>query len=128
LEAGKEYKLQFQFDEESPWSGLFTAGKMGTLTVLTIAFSDGRFFQELAKKQALVIHYNDSLVARLPLSGSYAALKSVIQCQDRVNAIAAGNSDDPFADRDVSRPSDPFSNGSRLLDRGRFRDANDPFK
>ena len=97
---------------------------MGTSTVLTVAFSTGKFFQEFAAKQGLVIHYNDTLVASLRLTGSYAALNSVMQCQDKVSAVASGR-DDPFADPGVSRPSDPFAKGSP---RGVFRDASDPFK
>jgi hypothetical protein len=102
---------------------------MGTATLLAVTFSDGRFFQEFAAKQALVIYYNDTFVTRFPLTGSYAALNSVVQCQDKVNAIAAEKSDDPFANESASRPSDPFSKGSRPLDfsgKG-IRDASDPF-
>jgi hypothetical protein len=97
---------------------------MGNITtVLEVTFTDGRFMREFATKQMLVITYNDKIVTRLPLTGSFAAMGSVVQCQAKVDAVAAGKSD-PFSNRDAQpvdiRRTDPFAGGG-------VRRASDPF-
>jgi hypothetical protein len=126
LTVGNKYELKFQFDAESPWKGPFTATKMGDTTVLRVNFSDGKFLREFGAKQVLIISYESKIVSRLPLTGSLAAMKSVLQCQAKVEEIAAAK-DDPFSKRGVAQPplnprrpndEDPFA-------RGGFHSAND---
>lgn len=109
LEIGKEYDLTFEFDGETPWNGTFKARKLGTLTILTASFKDAKFLREFAARPALTICYNGTVVTKLPLTGSFAAMQSLVQCQDKVDAIAGTPS---------TRP-DPFSGGTRR--------ASDPF-
>jgi hypothetical protein len=107
LEEGKNYKLKFQFDAETPWTAGSAAIKLGPgATALLVVFSDVRFFQEFASKNTLVVSYDDTIVTRLPLTRSLAAMRSVAQCQDKVDLVVAGQTD-PFSKRDTQ--SDPFS-------------------
>jgi hypothetical protein len=128
VQEGNKYELRFQFDAETPWRGDSRGIKMGTATFLLVKFHDATFFKEFATKNVLVISYGDRVVTRLPLTGSLAAMQSVIQCQGQVDSVVAGQTD-PFSNREAVKPSiqpkkpdDPFS-GSR----GR-RASSDPFE
>jgi hypothetical protein len=123
IERGKEYKLTFTFDADSPWGGTFTATNMGPTTVLLNGFTNAKFLTDFAAKNLLVITYGDTLVTRLPLTGSYAAVQSMVECQQKVDAVAEGQAD-PFAK--VQRPPvqpDPFAGPKKLPTA-----TNDPFK
>jgi hypothetical protein len=114
LQVGNTYKLAFRFDGELPWTGVFTATKWGTSTVLEGQFDTGKFLADFAMKQTVMIYYNGRVVSRLPLTGNLAAVQSVFQCQDKANAIASGQND-PFANVGAANPpinlspNDPFS-------------------
>jgi hypothetical protein len=125
VDVGREYGLTFQFDGEPSWKGMFTGKKMGSSLLLAIHV-DGKFMHDFATKKLLVIYYEDRVVTRLPLTGSLAAMQSVVQCQAKVDSIESGQND-PFSKRDVAqppldlgRPNNPFSGGG-------VRRANDPF-
>lgn len=111
LEVGKQYDLTFEFEGEVPWNGTFRAMKLGEATFLSASFSDAKFLREFAGRTALTISYNGKVITRLPLTGSYAAMKSLIQCQDKVDAISAPASthSDPFSGDSPRRASDPFA-------------------
>ena len=111
VEYGKEYKLSMEFDGGTPWTGTFRATKLGDLTVLANSFKDPEFLRDFGAKQRVAIYYDGKLVTTLPLTGSFAAMESLIECQTKVDAIA----NTPAA------PSDPFSGGSKT------RPAADPF-
>lgn len=111
IELGKEYDLTFQFDGETPWTGTFRGKKFGDGTFLAVNFKDAKFLREFAARPGLTIYYGDKLVTRLPLTGSYAAMQSLIQCQDKLDASLAPT---------PSLPRDPFSGGGA-------RPASDPF-
>jgi hypothetical protein len=113
IEVGKEYKLSLEFDGETPWAGTFRATSMGDVTVLFNSFDKPEFLREVAAKQKLTIYYDDKVVTTLPLTGSYAAVQSLIECQSKVDEAAS------------SAPSDPFSSGRT---RPASRTGNDPFK
>jgi hypothetical protein len=110
LEVGKQYKLSFQFDGESPWTGSFTAIQIGDVVALTNSFDKGTFLQDIGVKQALTVWFNGKFVTRLPLTGTYAAVQSLIQCQEKVNQLTAGSAKpaDPFSGDNVKRATDPF--------------------
>jgi hypothetical protein len=111
LEVGKQYKLSFQFDGEPPWTGNFTAVQIGNAVALTNFFDKGTFLQDIGVKQALSVWFNGKFVTRMPLTGTYAAVQSLVQCQERVNQITAGS----------ARPADPFRGNN-------VKPANDPFR
>src|SRR4029077_8979054 len=53
VEVGKEYRLTFQFDDETPWNGTFTAINLNGLAALANSFRDPKFLVEFGAKQAL---------------------------------------------------------------------------
>jgi hypothetical protein len=61
VEVGKEYRLTFQFDDEAPWNGTFTAINMSGTTALANTFKEPKFLVEFGAKQALSIYYSDNL-------------------------------------------------------------------
>jgi hypothetical protein len=107
VEIGKEYDLTFKFDGDDPWSGTFRATKLGALTVLVVYFSKPELLKDFGAKQGLTVYYDGKFVTRLPLTGSYAAMQTLVDCQSKIDARA-------------STPSDPFS-------RGGDRTVSDPF-
>jgi hypothetical protein len=116
IEAGKEYKLSLEFNDETPWIGTFRAITMGDVTVLFNPFNKPEFLREVGAKQKLTILYDDKVVTTLPLTGSYAAVQSLIECQSKVDEAAQ------------STPSDPFSSGSTRPASRSGGAAPDPFK
>src|SRR5262249_30975791 len=99
LEVGKEYSLVLQFDDEGPWEGKFTAVNMDGPIALVIQLSESKFFREFAAKQSLSIQYRQNPVTNLPLRGTFSAMRSLIECQGKVNEAAPSTPPraDPFA-------------------------------
>jgi hypothetical protein len=106
VESGKEYDLTLKFDGDAPWSGTFRATKMGPVTVLLNYFTNPQVLKDFGAKQSLTVYYDGNFVTKLPLTGSYAAMQTLVDCQNKLDARA-------------STPSDPFS--------GSGRSASDPF-
>jgi hypothetical protein len=111
IEVGKEYKLTFEFNDEPPWTGVFRALKLGELTLLSNYFNDSNFLKDFGAKQTLTIYYDGKFVTTLPLTGSFAAMQSLIDCQTKVDAraIAPPTNSDPFSGGGTRPASDPFS-------------------
>jgi hypothetical protein len=112
VEVGKEYKLRLQFDDENPWVGTFTGISLGTTTSLLTSFSNTQVWREFAAKHKLSVQYKQSAVTSLPLTGTFAAMRSLITCQDKINEAVnnqPAQRTDPFANG-TARPisSDPF--------------------
>src|SRR5262249_50593258 len=82
LEVGKQYKLGLEFDGEPQWTGTFTAARMGSAIALANSFDTGSFLQDMATKQSLTVYFEQTFVTKLPLTGTYAAVQSLVQCQE----------------------------------------------
>jgi hypothetical protein len=111
LEVGMKYKLTFKFDDEPGWGGTFTAVKLDTTVALVNYFTKSEFLKDLASKQVLAIYFGEKPVATLPLTGTFAAVQSLAQCQAKVNELTASRSpsrSDPFASGSVRPAVDPF--------------------
>lgn len=120
LEPGKEYKLSLKFDGESPWTGVFRALDLGDGDrTLWGDFTKVNFLKDLGAKQGMTVYYNDKRVTWIPLTGTSAAVRSMAQCQAKVDAIVdeTAHSKDPFAGS--PRSTDPF---------GETQPVSDPFR
>jgi hypothetical protein len=100
---------------------------MNGLIGLANYFDKAGFLLDVAKKQTLTVYFDGKFVTRLPLPPSYAAVQSLMQCQNKIDEITAssapsGRPSDPFANGRVpsSGPSDPFANDT-------VPPASDPF-
>jgi hypothetical protein len=117
VEVGKEYKLSFEFDGESPWTGVFRAIDLGDgLKALSGSFDKPGFMQDFGAKQKVNVYYEGKFVATLPLTGSFAAMQSLIECQSKVDEVlqsAPNSSPDPFSGSGDRPASDPFSPNAR---------------
>ena len=54
--------------------------------------------QDIADKNTLSIFYEEKVITSLPLTGTYAALQTVTQCQQRVDELVSKTprQPDPF--------------------------------
>jgi hypothetical protein len=75
------------------------------------AFQDARLLREFGARPALNIYYNGQVVTKLPLTDTYAAMKSLIECQDKADDLRATPSEHPgpFSGGPALRASDPFA-------------------
>ena len=104
LEVGKKYHVILRVDQLSPWEGNYSVVRIGTLPMLTIKINGARFLREVAEGQWLAISYRGRVITNLRLTGSYAAIMKMAECQRAMGVRQA----DPFA---VPRPrttTDPF--------------------
>jgi hypothetical protein len=113
VEVGKEYKLSFEFDGESPWTGVFRAIDLGDgFKALAGSFDKPDFMRDFGAKQKVNVYYEGKFVAMLPLTGSFAAMQALIQCQSKVEEVLGAPpvpSPDPFSGSGTRPASDPFS-------------------
>jgi hypothetical protein len=77
LGKGSYYTVSLQFDGAAPirWAGIVTEGGF-----LSFQFSDDRLWQMFAGSRLLTIWYQGNMVTRLPLTGTYAAIQVVREC------------------------------------------------
>jgi hypothetical protein len=108
LVKGKSYSLEYKFDEDSPWRGDFLATDMG----LYGKSNKPNFLIDFAAKRILTISYEGRFVARLPLTGSQAAIKEMWECQRAMLGQSAQGSSDPFA-AEEQNARDPFAGRTR---------------
>jgi hypothetical protein len=100
LVKGRSYTLEYKFDDDSPWRGNSIATEIG----LYGKSNKSNFLIDFAIKKILTISYEGRLVARLPLTGSQAAIKEMAECQ---RAMSGARSAQESSDRD------PFAAGGR---------------
>jgi hypothetical protein len=107
IEVGKDYPLDIQFGESTPWVVDARAIRMSDSVGLIFAFSGPDLAVDFMRKQNVLIRYKGVLVSDISLKGSYAAFMEVMRCQDAVDGRSVAKSADPFAStQDVS---DPFA-------------------
>jgi hypothetical protein len=110
LVKGKKYILEYRFDDDAPWRGDSIATDMG----LYGKSNKSDFLIDFANKRILTISYEGRLVARLPLTGSQAAIREMVECQQTMSGgRSAQGSSDPFAaeGRGPANARDPFAMG-----------------
>jgi len=115
LEIGKEYSTTLKFDDDSPWSGTAKAITLSTnVPLLYFPFSDTNFLNSIAVKQGVTVFYSGKIVTYLPLTGSFAAVQELVNCQTQFSDQTSGlqskdsGSEDPFK-APAPASSDPFS-------------------
>ncbi|MBO9449347.1 hypothetical protein J7426_03700 [Tropicibacter sp. R16_0] len=108
IEAGKEYKVEVKFGDESPWTmdmdGLKTDEFPG-LGIMIDAGSDQAklFIDEFQRENSMKWSFKSNVLGHYTLRGSRAAFDEVIACQR--SYMRAQSSSDPFA----QSSSDPFA-------------------
>ncbi|MGE3279642.1 MAG: hypothetical protein AB7H90_03720 [Alphaproteobacteria bacterium] len=112
IEPGKEYELEFQIDSKPKWRGNSKAIVVGDQGVkfLNVPFRDANFLTEFAVGQTLIVRYRNKAISTLRLTGTYAAMQELLQCQRSVEEnrpAASSESRDPFASADSPDPFAP---------------------
>ncbi|MCB5204211.1 hypothetical protein LH464_17230 [Neorhizobium sp. T786] len=116
LEAGKDYPVQIQFDNEVEWAATATGRKNNDATWLYVTTTDTGFLEEFSRKLGMRTTFRGTEIARLQLKGSSRAITEMLSCQSAVNEMmgarneqAAPPSQDPFAPTpEVKSATDPF--------------------
>ncbi len=114
LEAGKEYPVRIQFDNNTPWDATASAINMNSVNHLHINTKDADFAQEFSKKLGLRAYYAGKQIVALRLKGTSRAIEEMLNCQDTVTKYlnsksAPPKNADPFATTpSVKTSEDPF--------------------
>jgi hypothetical protein len=114
IQDGKDYDVQVRMDRDSPWYVTATGVQFDGLPFLMAETDDTDFLLDFAKKNSLAVSYGGQTVTSLSLSGTYAAVSEMINCQEQVNKRGGNSSADPFASSSSSNKSrsnsgDPFA-------------------
>ncbi len=102
LEAGKEYPVKIQFDNNPPWDAIASAINMDTVNHLHVNTKDADFAQEFSKKLGLRAYYAGKQIVALRLKGSSKAIDEMLNCQATVTKYIGATSPRPT-------PTDPFA-------------------
>lgn len=113
IEAGKLYDIEVAFGSASPWTGEASGMVLGNLPglLLDVPFDKDQaatFISEFQQMSRVAVTYQGTEIARLNLSGTYAAMEEVIACQSAISeasGAAASQAADPFA---APQGDDPF--------------------
>ncbi|MER8961572.1 hypothetical protein [Mesorhizobium sp. M0701] len=115
IEAGKDYDLILQVDNEPGWPSPATGYRFGSMPALIVGTNQTAFVDQLMRKHSLRVFFNGNQILNLSLRGSNAALLEMGNCQNQVDAYlgrknGGGTGSDPFAG-DVAAPAqkDPFA-------------------
>lgn len=118
LEAGKKYEISIQFGKKGKWTGSATAFKFesddeNTYLRQYVTNENGAgidFFQEFMEQRSMRLFYGEKQIDYLTLSGSYAAGKTLIECQKLMNTSNKTNESDPFLknNKPAKSTNDPF--------------------
>ena len=112
IEYGKNYAMEVQFGDESPWSGDavgFSFSPPENQPWLWITVSDdeelfGEFFGEFMAERSVDFLFKGESIANLSLKDSYKAGLKLFECQQAM----ASMSDDPFKATRHRPSDDPF--------------------
>jgi hypothetical protein len=104
IEADKDYDLTLTMGHRQPWEATATGVMMGDQPTLLVRSTDTDFLDEFSSQQNIKVEYSGDQIANLNLTGSAAAIREMINCQDTVNQSAKG-SGDPFK----KTAADPFA-------------------
>jgi hypothetical protein len=107
LEIGKIYAVNLQFDSGQPVTWRGRATDMNGSKVLYFPFDNMHFMKSFAEHNSLTVSYNNNLVTQLLLTGTYAAVQVLVDCNRQ---FLAATGDDPF--RSGVPSNDPFSPAS----------------
>jgi hypothetical protein len=99
-------QLQFQLDRRGKWPAPATATGILGFPFLLVGVEKADFFDELARRRNLRVHYKGKEIANLRLDKSRAAVNEWIECQKSMGTVRGQRKPDPFA---ADKTDDPFS-------------------
>jgi hypothetical protein len=103
IEQGKDYPIEFRFNDGTFWRGP-GVGVEGDTPGVYLPIDRPNFMVDFAKKLSVAISTSGRGVTQLPLTGTYAAVREVALCQGAVN-VRTG---DPFEAGGRPYGGDPF--------------------
>ena len=112
LENGKLYPLSVEFGNKGAWAGDAEGVRLGDTPMLRldVSFEDddaNTFIEEFMRMTVVEIIYQDTELATLRLTGTYAAMQEAINCQETMFDQEQPG-DDPFGSSAVP-DNDPFN-------------------
>lgn len=114
LEAGKEYPVRIQFDNNTPWDATASGLEIDAVHHLHINTHDANFAEEFSRKLSIRAFYSGRQIVALRLKGSSKAIDEMLKCQDLVSKYMNTKNQppknaDPFAPApSVKATDDPF--------------------
>lgn len=113
IEAGKDYDLILQIDNEPGWPSPARGFRFGTMPALIVGTNQTGFIEQMMRKHSLRVFFGGKQILNLSLRGSNAALMEMANCQNEVDKYLGrsnGTTNDPFAGTVASpAPKDPFA-------------------
>lgn len=119
LEAGKDYPIQVQFDNEPIWSATARGRETKDMTWLFVTTTNTSFLDEFARKLGMRASFSGKQIAALKLKGSSKAISEMLDCQKTVNDVMSAKR----APAAPQRPKDPFEQTPAP----NVKSASDPF-
>jgi len=113
IEPGKFYPMTVRFGNRAPWSGEGVgrrfSGELPAI-VMELSVADGnrvdKFIDEFMRMTSVSISYDQNEIARMSLSGTFAGMLAVFECQSQ-QIYEQGEELDPFRSG-KNRETDPF--------------------
>ncbi len=94
LDKAKNYKLEFKFDSDDPWTADATASTVSKTPGLSIIFSNEDFWKDIIRKNTLLVRFEDKQIEKLSLAGTDEAFVELAACEK----VQRKNKIDPFAE------------------------------
>lgn len=98
MQEGKDYNLQLQFDQASPWDVPARGFRVGQFVFLLIGISKIEFIEEFMRKLGVKIYYQGNIIANLTLDGSFAAFRETVKCQVQMDTLSSAPGAQPSGD------------------------------
>lgn len=104
IEAGKGYTLQLYPHGKGRWTGSFVGGVFSGDKSLLSRELKADFMIDIARATGIDVRLDGKSITRLSLSGSMAALDSLLECHDSIGTLAARGEERPTPSRSRSKP------------------------
>jgi hypothetical protein len=91
IEKDGSYDITLRMDRAAPWHATASGVVLGSLPGLIAHTDDTNFLVDFAKKRNLTVEYRGDTIAKLSLSGTFAALTEMLNCQKAMNGRGGGS-------------------------------------
>ncbi|WP_337268834.1 hypothetical protein [Oryzifoliimicrobium ureilyticus] len=112
LEAGKDYPLEFQFDDNPAWKATAAAAERDNVKFLVVTTTDSNFAIDFSRKLGMRVTFMGRSIAALKLKSSSEAVREMLDCQDAVRKYASKPAPEtpptPSEPQRRNSASDPF--------------------
>jgi hypothetical protein len=113
IEAGKDYNVAWQLDDNPPWASIASGVDFGTTKGLWSNVDAPNFIDEFVRKHGLKLYFNGNIIASMDLRDSGAAARELAVCQKAIDSYSQQPEQpkpkDPFTNQPSTVGKDPFA-------------------